>query len=62
MHENRDQIIRALDHILDTLRRRQLRPVTVPAPLAAASTGARLAAGPNGCGASAGVRAEGPAA
>ena len=60
MHENRGQTIRALDHILNTLRRQRLTPVTVPELLAAdPPTAAQLAAGPNGCGASAGKAAEG---
>jgi peptidoglycan/xylan/chitin deacetylase (PgdA/CDA1 family) len=60
MHENRGQTIRALDHILNTLRRQRLTPVTVPELLAAdPPTAAQLAAGPNGCGASAGKTAEG---
>jgi len=60
MHENRGQTIRALDHVLNTLRHNQLTPVTVPELLAAdPPTAAQLAAGPNGCGASAGKSAEG---
>jgi len=60
MHENRGQTIRALDHVLNTLRHNQLTPVTVPELLAAdPPTAAPLAAGPNGCGASAGKSAEG---
>jgi peptidoglycan/xylan/chitin deacetylase (PgdA/CDA1 family) len=58
MHENRGQTIRALDHVLQTLRDKHLRPVTVPELLAAdPPTAAQLAAGPNGCGSSAGARA-----
>jgi hypothetical protein len=60
MHENRGQTIRALDHVLNTLRHKRLRPVTVPELLAAdPPSAAQLAAGPNGCGASAGEAAEG---
>ena len=60
MHDNRGQTIRALDHVLNTLRHNQLTPVTVPELLAAdPPTAAQLAAGPNGCGASAGKSAEG---
>ncbi|HEX3316914.1 MAG TPA: polysaccharide deacetylase family protein [Solirubrobacteraceae bacterium] len=59
MHENRGQTIRALDHVIQTLRRKHLRPVTVPELLAAdPPTAAQLAAGPNGCGASAGSKGE----
>jgi peptidoglycan-N-acetylglucosamine deacetylase len=62
MHENRGQTIRALDHVLATLRHKHLTPVTVPQLLAAdPPTAAQLAAGPNGCGASAGQAAEGRA-
>jgi peptidoglycan/xylan/chitin deacetylase (PgdA/CDA1 family) len=60
MHENRGQTIRALDHVLDTLKRDRLKPVTVPELLAAdPPSAAQLAAGPNGCGASAGKAGEG---
>ncbi len=49
-HENRGQTIRALRTILPALRRRHLRPVTVPDLLATdPPTNAQLAAGPRGC-------------
>ena len=58
MHENRGQTIRALDHVLTTLRHKRLKPVTVPELLAAdPPSAAQLAAGPNGCGGASGRRA-----
>jgi peptidoglycan/xylan/chitin deacetylase (PgdA/CDA1 family) len=60
MHENRGQTIRALDHVLQTLHHKHLTPVTVPELLAAdPPSPAQLAAGPQGCGASAGAATEG---
>lgn len=51
MHENRGQTIRALRAILPALRRRRLRPVTVPELLAADPPSiAQLRAGRSGCG------------
>src|SRR5439155_559568 len=50
MHENRGQTIRALRSILPYLRRRRLRPVSVPELLAAdPPSRARLRAGEGGC-------------
>jgi peptidoglycan/xylan/chitin deacetylase (PgdA/CDA1 family) len=63
MHENRGQTIRALDHVLQTLRHKRLTPVTVPELLAAdPPSRAQVAAGPRGCGRSAGTAAEGRSA
>jgi peptidoglycan/xylan/chitin deacetylase (PgdA/CDA1 family) len=50
MHENRGQTIRALRTILPALRRRHLRPVTLPKLLADdPPSRAQLRAGPRGC-------------
>jgi len=63
MHENRGQTIRALDHVLQTLRHKHLTPVTVPQLLAAdPPSESQLAGGPQGCGASAGTGTDGRSA